>query len=120
MAIDDSDDDVFTDDVADFGDFSISQDGVLTFDSPPDFEDPDGGQLETAEANPGTGSNTYRVVVQASDGGVGSFVNWFKVIVNVTDLEEPGTLAEWTVDADGDVAPLRPPTCCCSSSPRPP
>ena len=52
--------------------------------------------------DPGDGSNTYRVVVQASDGGVGSFVNWFKVIVNVTDVEEAGTLAEWTVDADGD------------------
>ena len=95
-------DDVDTADVADFGDFAISQSGVLTFDSPPDFEDPDGGQLENAEQDPGNGSNTYRVVVQASDGGVGSFVNWFKVIVNVTDVEEPGTLAEWTVDADGD------------------
>ena len=95
-------DDVGTDDVADWGDFSISQNGVLTFDSPPDFEDPDGGQLETAEQDPGNGSNTYRVVVQASDGGVGSFVNWFKVIVNVTDVEEAGTLAEWTVNADGE------------------
>ena len=100
-------DDVGTDDVADFGDFSISQNGVLTFDSPPDFEDPDGGQLEAAEGI-GTGSNTYRVVVQASDGGVGSFVNWFKVIVNVTDLEEPGTLAEWIVDADGNGTPQTP------------
>ena len=33
----------------------------------------------------GTGSNTYRVVVQASDGGVESHANWFKVTVNVTD-----------------------------------
>ena len=47
-------------------------------------------------------TNTYRVVVQASDGGVGSFVNWFKVTVNVTDLEEPGMVTEWIVDADGN------------------
>ena len=91
---DDSDDDVGEADVADFADFEISQSGVLTFESPPDFEAPSGGT--------GNDSNTYQVVVQASDGGVGSFVNWFKVTVNVTDQEEPGTLAEWTVDADGD------------------
>ena len=97
---DDSDDDVAAADVIDFGDFSISQSGVLTFNSPPDFENPDGGQLEDNEQD--AGSNTYQVVVQASDGGVGSFVNWFKVTVNVTDVEEAGTLAEWTVDADGD------------------
>ena len=75
---------------------------MLTFDSPPDFEDADAGQLEHVEQT--TGSNTYRVVVQASDGGDGSFVNWFKVTVNVTDVEEPGTLAEWTVNADGDAS----------------
>ena len=48
--------------------------------------------------------NTYRVVVQASDGGVDSHANWFKVTVNVTDVEEDGAVAEWTVDADGDTA----------------
>ena len=93
--VDDSPDDVQPDDIADSDEFTISQSGVLTFDSPPDFEMPGGGG--TAD-----NSNTYRVVVQASDGGVGSFVNWFKVTVNVTDVEEAGTLAEWTVDADGD------------------
>ena len=93
-------DDVGTDDVADFGDFSISQNGVLTFDSPPDFEDPDGGQLEAAEGI-GTGSNTYQVVVQVSDGGVDSHANWFKVTVNVTDEPEDGAIAEWTIDPDG-------------------
>ena len=90
---DDSDDDVDATDVADVALFSISQSGVLTFKSPPDFETKLGGT--------GDNSDTYQVVVQASDGGVGSFVNWFKVTVNVTDLEEPGTLAEWTVNADG-------------------
>ena len=92
---DDSDNDVVAADVADVALFSISQSGVLTFISPPDFEAPAGGTADDE-------TNTYQVVVQASDGGVGSFVNWFKVTVNVTDVEEAGTLAEWTVDADGD------------------
>ena len=61
---------------------------------PPDFEAPAGGTDDD--------SNTYQVVVQASDGGVGSFVNWFKVTVTVTDVEEAGIVAEWSVDADGD------------------
>ena len=43
--------------------------------------------------------NTYRVVVQASDGGVTSWVQWFKATVVVTDLEEPG-MVTWTVDPD--------------------
>ena len=95
--VDDSADDVGDEDIADVALFSISQSGVLTFNSPPDFEMPRDVALD-----PTNNTNTYRVVVQASDGGVGSFVNWFKVTVNVTDVEEPGTLAEWTVDADGD------------------
>ena len=61
--VDDSDDDVGELDVADSEDFSISQSGVLTFESSPDFEAPTGGDNGD--------SNTYRVVVQASDGGVG-------------------------------------------------
>ena len=50
---------------------------MLSFASPPDFETPLGGTDNQ--------SNTYQVVVQASDGGVGPFVNWFKVTVTVTD-----------------------------------
>ena len=94
--VDDDVDDVMEVDVADFGEFEISQSGVLTFASPPDYEMP--REVELGAQN----TNTYRVVVQASDGGVGSFVNWFKVIVTVTDVEEEGTVAEWTVDADGN------------------
>ena len=94
--VDDSADDVGADDVADVRLFAINQNGVLTFVAAPDFETPAGGAAND--------SNTYQVVVQASDGGVGSFVNWFKVTVTVTDMEEPGTVAEWTVDADGDNA----------------
>ena len=94
---DDSDDDVLPPDVADSGRFEINQNGVLTFESSPDYEMPRG----LAIADPDN-TNTYRAVVQASDGGVGLWVNWFKVTVTVTDKEEPGTVAEWTVDADGD------------------
>ena len=45
-------------------------------------------------------SNTYKVVVQASDGGVTEWVQYFKVTVIVLDLEEEG-IVTWTVDADG-------------------
>ena len=65
------DDDVVPNDIADEELFDINQNGVLTFVSPPDFETRVGGTADD--------SNTYQVVVQASDGGVGSFVNWFKV-----------------------------------------
>ena len=92
--IDDAEDDVEAVDIAGFDDLEISQSGVLTFASSPDFEAPTGGTAND--------SNTYQVVVQASDGGVESFVNWFKVTVTVTDVEEPGMVAEWDVDADGD------------------
>ena len=58
-----------------------------------------GGQLETAEANPptpGTGSNTYNIVVQATDGDTGATPedtrSWLKVTVNVGDLDEEGKI----------------------------
>ena len=83
-------------DIDDFGDFKINQSGVLEFRSPPSFEDRDGGQLEDAEENPGTGSNTYKVVVQATDGDRGATPedtrSWFKVTVNVSDVEEEGSI----------------------------
>ena len=94
--VDDNTDDVLEADVADSALFSISQSGVLSFMAPPNYELP--RELALTDQN----TNTYRVVVQASDGGVGSFNNWFKVTVTVTDEEEPGMLAEWNVDADGD------------------
>ena len=47
---------------------------------PPSFETPN--VRTAATAADGSGSNTYQVVVQASDGGVNSHVNWFKVTVN--------------------------------------
>ena len=91
----DGEDDVDTDDVADGGRFKVNDDGELTFVSL-DFENPRGVALSDEN------TNTYKVVVQASDGGVTDKLNWFKVTVNVTDVEEEGELEEWTVDADGD------------------
>ena len=71
--------------------------------SPPELR----GQLSAALGND---SNSYQVVVQASDGGMDSHVNWFKVTVNVTDVEESGTVAEWTVDADSEWYPAEVPS----------
>ena len=67
-------------DFADNGAFEISDDGVLTFDEAPDFENP--------PSTDGT-ANEYKVVVQASDG---TEMNWFRVTVNVTDEEEEGSV----------------------------
>ena len=66
--------------VADNGAFEISDDGVLTFDEAPDFENP--------PSTDGT-ANEYKVVVQASDG---TEMNWFRVTVNVRDEEEEGSV----------------------------
>ena len=80
-------------DIADRANFAISQAGVLTFkDMLPDFENP-----------PDTNAtdNTYKVVVKASDGGMETWVQYFKVTVIVTDVEETGKVT-WTVDPDGD------------------
>ena len=80
-------------DIADFGDFKISQSGVLEFISPPNIE----GAVDSDT------DNTYNVVVQATDGDAGpptAAVNlsdrdtrrWFKVTVNVSDVEEAGSV----------------------------
>ena len=83
--------DVAAADAADGALFDVNDDGELTFKTSPNFEMPEGTN----------DTNTYKVVVQASDGGVTDKLNWFKVTVNVTDVEEEGKLAEWTVAADG-------------------
>ena len=59
--------------------FSISSAGVLTFNSPPDFED----------ARDTGGNNVYEVSVQAESGGVTSSRD---VMVTVTNVEEDGTV----------------------------
>ena len=66
----------------DVDDLSISDSGVLSFDMPPNYEAPGGG-------GPNGMSNTYKVVVQASDG---SIPGYFKVTVNVLDEEEEGSV----------------------------
>ena len=60
--------------------FSISKSGELTFIDEPDFEDPDGGT--------GDNSNTYMLVVAASDGEV---TGYKAVEVEVTNEEETAT-----------------------------
>ena len=83
-------------DVADYASFNI-EDGVLTFKSPPSYEADSAGTTYPGIADD---SKTYRVVVQASDGGATDKLSWFKVTVTVTDEEEKGKVS-WTVDHDG-------------------
>lgn len=70
---------------ADRSAFSISSAGVLTFNSPPDFE----------AARDTGGNNVYEVSVQAMSGGVTSSRD---VTVTVTDVEEPGSVTISSVD----------------------
>ena len=63
--------------------FEISKAGELTFMSKPDFEDPQGG----GTAN---GSNTYMLVVAASDGAQ---TGYKKVEVEVTNVDEDATIS---------------------------
>ena len=66
--------------------FEISEDGVLTFEDPPNFEDAkDGDEVDDSiEAGPqGAGDNDYQVTVVASGGEL-------DVTVTVTDVDEPG------------------------------
>ena len=72
--------------LADGGDvehFSIGENGVLTFKNSPDFEAPQGGDAGD--------SNTYVVTVRASDGGEGTTATKV-VMIEVTNVEEPGTV----------------------------
>ena len=104
-------------DAADAEHFDISQDGVLTFDiggdtdtpdnsAAPDFEAPRSRPMSTAN------TNTYRVVVAASDAAAdaatGGETSYRKVAVMVTDVEENGEVA-WSIDPDGG-GPHRPGT----------
>ena len=61
---------------------------MLSFKSSPSYENAHGGQLESDEAS--NGSNEYKVVVRASDGG--ETYAYHKVTVMVTNVEEPGTV----------------------------
>ena len=70
-------------DTGDNEDFDI-ENGVLTFKSSPDFEDPKGG-------GDSGNDNTYVVTVQASDGGRDTTA-MEEVTIEVTNVEEPGTV----------------------------
>ena len=71
--------------------FSI-ENGVLRFMSPPDFETPQGGD-----------TNTYAVTVRASDGGDGTTATK-EVMIEVTNVEEPGTVTLSTLQPQVGVA----------------
>ena len=79
-------DDIADTDVADHASFNI-ENGVLTFASGPDFEARE--------------DKTYQAVVKASDRGLTNWVQYFKVTVEVLDLEEDGEV-NWTVNGSGD------------------
>ena len=73
-------------DIADFADFTISSDGVLSFKWSPNFESPD---------DDGT-NNEYKIVVVASDdapGVTGREMSYHKVTVTVTDVDEDGSIS---------------------------
>ena len=78
------------DDEDDHAEFSISANGVLSFDFAPDYENPRGSAL-VADSN----NNTYSVVVVAADEPLGAAnreMGYEKVTVNVTDADEPGVI----------------------------
>ena len=90
-------------DAADALHFEIDkEDGVLTFNIggvpdmsvSPDFEMP-----RDMEPVSGTNTNTYKVVVVASDQETGGMMGYHKVTVMVTNVAEAGKVT-WTVDAD--------------------
>ena len=86
--------DVVADDMEDNARFKISNAGVLTFKEAPNFE------AENAD-NSADNDNNYQVVVQASDGATMETLSWYKVTVEVTDVEETGKVT-WMVDPVGD------------------
>ena len=80
--------------VRDNDDFAIgANDGILRFNSPPDFE---------SAADSDT-DNTYVVVVTATDTATTPNTEMFTVTIQVTNVDEPGKVT-WTVDPDGGEA----------------
>ena len=77
----------------DAGDFSI-ENGALTFNSPPDYENPDDSGI----------NNTYEVTVIASDGSVGSTDAMEMLVITVTNLEEDGTVTMSALQPQEEVA----------------
>ena len=78
-------------DSADEEHFNISSNGVLSFNFPPDYENPRGQPRAT-----GSNENTYKVVVVAADeplGAANRVLGYEKVTVSVTDKDEGGVIS---------------------------
>ena len=87
--LDGDNNDILDADVTDSGLFKIGSDGSLEFRSSPNFEAAAGGT--------GDNSNTYMVTVGASDGATNATdLGYHKVLVSVTNVDEPGKVT-WTV-----------------------
>ena len=71
--------------------FAVTNDGVLSFDPAPDYEDPDDSER----------NNVYHVTVQASDG---NNINRLDMTVTVTNVEEPGEVELSSVQPQVDTA----------------
>ena len=81
---------------ADQASFSIgANDGVLEFDSPPDYE---GGA--TTGGGDSDNDNTYEVIVTATDSAPTPNAETYELHVKVTNVDETGKVV-WTVDPDG-------------------
>ena len=108
----DGTDDVEDTDIVDNGDFSISADGVLSFKSRPSFESPMGGSA-------GNETNIYNVVVVSSDDAPGATTDgeapqsdgsnlpkrsYYKVTVEVTDVDEDGSVSLSTLQPQAGIA----------------
>ena len=76
----------------DAAEFSI-ENGVLRFENSPDFENPDDQNT----------NNTYEVTIEASDGGQDTTA-MKDVIIEVTNVDEPGTVTLSTLQPQVDVA----------------
>ena len=119
----DGTDDVADTDIADHGDFSISADGVLTFKSPPNYEKPRGGAADNSGCTDGAigdpCGNTYNVVVVSSDDVPGATtdgetpesdgsnlpkMSYHKVTVEVTDVDEDGSVSLSTLQPQAGTA----------------
>ena len=75
-------------DSAEVAHFNISANGVLSFNFPPDYEDPPATNIDAP--------NTYRVVVVAADepqGAANRALGYEKVTVSVTDEDEGGVIS---------------------------
>ena len=81
-------DEIDAGDIADNALFTV-EDGALSFNKPPNFEAPGDAGAD----------NIYKVVVVASDGGSATWVQYFKLTIEVLDSPEDGEV-KWTVDPD--------------------